>query len=75
MEEKCPKCGRIYMCPPAKSREDGKPICPVCGVVEALEAASIPEEEQRAIVELAEKTENGRVKPLCKKDTDSRNKQ
>ena len=74
MEEECPKCGRMYNCPPAKSREDGKPICPVCGVVEALEAASIPEEEQRAIIELAEKTENGRVKPLCKKDTDNRNK-
>ena len=49
MEEKiCPKCGRIYMCPPAKSRDDGKPICPVCGMLEAMEAASIPEAEKKA---------------------------
>ena len=54
------------MCPPDKSREDGKPICPVCGMLEAMEAASIPEEEQRAIIDFAEKTEieYGRVKSL-----------
>ena len=36
------------MCPPAKSRDDGKPICPVCGMLEAMEAASIPEAEKKA---------------------------
>ena len=66
MEEKCPKCGRMYNCPPAKSRDDGKPICPVCGMLEAMEAAPLPEAEKKAIIEFTEKTEieNGRVKPL-----------
>ena len=65
-ERKCPKCGRTYMCPPAKSRDDGKPICSVCGVIEAMEATPLPEEEKKAIIDFAEKTEieHGRVKPL-----------
>ena len=65
-ERKCPKCGRTYMCPPAKSRDDGKPICPVCGVIEAMEATPLPEEEKRSVIAFAEKTEieHGRVKPL-----------
>ena len=65
-ERICPKCRRVYMCPPAKSREDGKPICPVCGVIEAMEATPLPEEEKKAIIDFAEKTEieQGRVKPL-----------
>ena len=65
-ERKCPKCGRTYMCPPAKSRDDGKPICPVCGVIEAMEATPLTEEEKKAIIDFAEKTEieQDRVKPL-----------
>ena len=65
-ERKCPQCGRVYMCPPAKSREDGKQICPVCGVIEAMDATPLPEEEKKAIIDFAEKTEieQGRVKPL-----------
>lgn len=78
MEKICPKCGRIYMCPPALSREDNKTdICPVCGTIEALDAwPFISEEGRRQVIEVTEKAEieNGRVKPLCKKDTDSRNK-
>ncbi len=68
-EEKiCPKCGRVYMCPPALSREDNKTdICPVCGVREALDAwPLIREEEKRPIIEAVEYEEikHGRVKPL-----------
>ena len=65
-ERICPKCGRTYMCPPAKSRDDGKPICPVCGVIEAMEATPLTEEEKKAIIDFAEKTEieQDRVKPL-----------
>ena len=63
----------------ALSREDNKTdICPVCGTIEALDAwPFISEEGRRQVIEVTEKAEieNGRVKPLCKKDTDSRNKQ
>ena len=64
----CPKCGREYSAPPAISRVDNETeICPVCGIAEALEAASIPDEEREKILAEAEKAEieHGRVKPLC----------
>ena len=57
-ERKCPKCGRTYMCPPAKSRDDGKPICPVCGVIEAMEATPLPEEEKKGNYSLRGKDRN-----------------
>ena len=62
----CPKCGREYSAPPAISRTDNKTnICPVCGIAEALNAASIPDEEQERILADAEKAEieHGRVNP------------
>ena len=38
---KCPKCGGRYNAHPAISRVDNKTkICPMCGVKEALEAAT-----------------------------------
>ena len=61
----CPKCAREYSAPPAISRTDNKTeIYPVCGVAEALEAASIPEEERERILSEAEEAEirHGRVK-------------
>ena len=62
----CPKCGREYSAPPAISRTDNETkICPVCGIAEALEAASIPEDERERILAEAEKAEieHGRVNP------------
>lgn len=38
----CPKCGKEYNDYPAISRRDNKtPICPECGVLEALEDAGL----------------------------------
>lgn len=64
----CPKCGRESTCPPAISRVDNETeICPVCGVIEALEAAGIKKEEAEEIIRCVEAKEisMGRVKPLC----------
>jgi len=49
----CPKCGRKYNCPPAMSRIDNSEICPICGNLEAFQAAGIrpPEEIIEQIVE------------------------
>ena len=50
----CPNCGRKYYCPPAMSRTDNKTeICPICGNLEAFQAAGIspPEEIIEQIVE------------------------
>ena len=63
----CPKCCREYYAPPAISRTDNEiEICPVCGVAEALEAASVPDKERERILAEAEETEirHGRVKPM-----------
>lgn len=36
----CPKCNSIYYDRPATSRKDNKtPICPACGMWEAVDAA------------------------------------
>lgn len=32
----CPMCGRVYCEYPAYSRQDNTPICPECGILEAL---------------------------------------
>ena len=59
----CPKCGRIYHCPPAMSRIDESDICPVCGAMEALEPLLIAEEEKEKIRNKIMKTEHeqGRI--------------
>ncbi|MBQ6482559.1 MAG: hypothetical protein IJI45_15730 [Anaerolineaceae bacterium] len=52
---KCPICGQEYSSPPAVSRIDNKtPICPSCGVRQALSAAGIDEDVQNGIVSLIE---------------------
>lgn len=51
--KKCPICGRTYTGRPALSRKDDTtPICPDCGVRQALEAAGITGEKQEKILEL-----------------------
>ena len=52
---KCPICGLEYSSPPAVSRMDNKtPICPSCGVRQALSAAGIDADTQNGIVSLVE---------------------
>ena len=49
----CPLCGRTYTGHPALSRkDDNTPICPDCGTLEALEAAGIPKEKQKKVLEI-----------------------
>lgn len=51
-EAVCPLCGAVYAQRPALSRQDGKtPICPDCGVREALESLGVGAEEQEAILQ------------------------
>ena len=48
----CPNCGKAYTGHPALSRkDDNTPICPDCGTLEALEAAGIPKEKQKKVLE------------------------
>lgn len=50
--QECPVCGKTYTAPPAISRNDGNlPICPDCGMREALTAARVDPEEQEAILD------------------------
>lgn len=46
----CPKCGQTYTARPATSRVDGSPICPDCGMREALESIGVGREEQDKIL-------------------------
>ena len=49
----CPLCGKTYTGHPALSRKDNAtPICPDCGTLEALEAAGIPKEKQKKVLEI-----------------------
>ena len=49
----CPICGKAYTGHPALSRKDNAtPICPDCGTLEALEAAGIPKEKQKKVLEI-----------------------
>ena len=49
----CPKCGKTYCAPPAISRADNRtPICPDCGVREALAVFGCTDEEQKHILSL-----------------------
>ena len=52
---KCTICGLEYISLPAVSRIDNKtPICPSCGVRQALSAAGIDADAQNDIVSLIE---------------------
>ncbi len=47
----CPKCGSTYYGHPALSRTDNfTPICPDCGVREALDGMGVSTEEQESIL-------------------------
>jgi len=47
----CPRCGQEYHGVPALSRADNKtPVCPDCGVLEALESIGVPVDEQEKIL-------------------------
>lgn len=37
----CPDCGSEYRARPATSRRDGQPICPECGIREALASIGV----------------------------------
>ena len=50
--QECPVCGKTYNERPATSRHDGHfPICPDCGIREALTAAGVESEEQERILD------------------------
>lgn len=47
----CPRCGKQYRRPPAISRKDNStPICPECGINEALESIGIGKDERERII-------------------------
>ena len=49
----CPICGNEYSGHPSVSRADGvTPICPDCGVREALDSIDVPKDEQERILEI-----------------------
>jgi len=49
----CPLCGKVYHGVPALSRADNKtPVCPDCGVREALSALGVKPEEQEEILRI-----------------------
>ena len=48
----CPKCGQDYTERPATSRIDGSPICPECGIREALQSIGVDEAEQDKIINI-----------------------
>lgn len=55
----CPKCGQVYTERPAYSRVDGSPICPDCGMREALESLNVSLEEQDKILGIIHSRCNG----------------
>lgn len=53
MDRKCPLCGALYSAPPAISRLDNKtPICPTCGVKQALDVAGVKKNEREEIIKI-----------------------
>ena len=49
----CPLCGRIYHEHPALSRTDNEtPICPDCGIRQALQSIGVNDEEQEQIIDM-----------------------
>ena len=56
----CPICGKEYSEHPALSRADGlTPICPDCGIREALESIGVKEEERERILEIIHRETDG----------------
>lgn len=56
----CPICGKEYSEHPALSRADGlTPICPDCGIREALESIGVKEEEMERILEIIHRETDG----------------
>ncbi len=55
---RCPLCGRAYAEHPALSRTDNKtPICPDCGIRQALSSIGIANDEQETILEIIHRDE------------------
>jgi len=53
MERVCPRCGKTYTAYPALSRIDNMtPICPECGMREAMASIEIDDEHQDEIIEM-----------------------
>ena len=53
----CPLCGNTYVEAPALSRTDNEtPICPDCGVRQALDSIGISAEEQEKILSIIHRT-------------------
>ena len=53
MKNVCPKCNRVYTAYPALSRIDNRtPICPECGMREAMQSIEIDEEHQDKIINM-----------------------
>ena len=49
----CPLCGAAYHERPALSREDGEtPICPDCGIRQALDSIGVNPKEQEKILKV-----------------------
>ena len=44
-DRECPACGGKYYGDPAVSRRDGRELCPLCGLREALEDAGVSAEQ------------------------------
>ena len=48
----CPRWGRSYTSQPALARDGSGPICPDCGVREALESIGVGADEQDRILNI-----------------------
>lgn len=59
----CGRCGKTFTEVPAMSRIDNSPICPECGLKEALYAAGMSDEQQREIVDTVNKLKEKRRTP------------
>ncbi|MCD7785745.1 MAG: hypothetical protein LUH18_09300 [Oscillospiraceae bacterium] len=56
----CLRCGKTFVGVPAVSREDNEtPICPDCGVREALDSIKVSKEEQDEILRIINRYMNG----------------
>ena len=48
----CPRCGKTYITRPSISRDESlTPICPDCGIREALESIGVSADEQEKILD------------------------
>ena len=58
--KRCPECGREYEARPAISRKDNvTPICPDCGIRQALEGIGVAPEEREKILALIHEYASG----------------